>query len=60
MRNFMYMDQDGPVYVTDEQIIKEYFPWWSKKMREVNREHLISEEHCIEDFCAVHWATEID
>lgn len=41
---------------SEHQILAEYFPYWSKKMRELGREHLISEETCIEDWVVVNWA----
>ena len=32
---------------------------WSEKMMEVDKEHLISLERCIDDWRAIYWAEEI-
>ena len=57
-RTFRFVDLDGDCHVTDRWIIRKYFPYWCKRMRKVNKGHLISAENCIEDFCVVHWAEE--
>jgi hypothetical protein len=64
MRYFRYLEQgqdDEPVRVTisDAQILREYFPHWKRQMEHVGKQALISEEACIEDFCAVNWAEEV-
>lgn len=59
MRCFRFQDQDGIHELTDEQILAEYYDYWQGQIRRVGREHLISPENCIEDFCAVHWAEEV-
>jgi len=46
------------VEISDTQIIKDYFPAWSHKMRECGKENEISHENCIEDFCVINWAWE--
>jgi hypothetical protein len=58
-RYFKYDDLDGVHTVTDEEILREYFPYWQEQMRKVGREHMISPENCIEDFVAVNWAEEV-
>ena len=42
--------------VSEAQIIKEYYPYWCQRMREVGKEHLISREECIDDWVVLHWA----
>lgn len=45
---------------SEDQIIKSYFDYWSDKMKEIGKEHMISKEKCIEDWIVVHWAVETD
>lgn len=45
---------------SEEQILRSYFEYWSGKMRSVNKDHMISEQTCIEDWTDVHWASETD
>lgn len=59
MKLYKYGDLDGEYYITEAQIITEYFPYWSKQMDKVGRKHLINYKNCIEDFCVVHWAVEV-
>ena len=49
-----------PMEINSEQILKEYYPYWEKRMvNKFGRGHeLITEENCIEDWCVVHWAWE--
>lgn len=53
---------DHPVtrIVSEEDIIREYFPYWSRDCfnKGVDPEK-ITVENCIEQFLAVHWAQEI-
>lgn len=42
--------------LSEAQIIKEYYPYWCARMREVGKEHLISHEECIDDWVVLHWA----
>jgi hypothetical protein len=59
---FVEMSETGAaidVIMTEQEIIDYYFDYWSNQMRKVGKENMISNERCIEDFCAVHWATEI-
>lgn len=48
------------VTVTEEQIIKEYYPWWEEQMIKKfgNGHYLITPEKCIEDWVIVNWAWE--
>jgi hypothetical protein len=56
-----YPTEDGDIteILTEEEVIQQYFPYWSSKMKEVGKEDLINKESCIEDWCIVHWASEI-
>ena len=58
-----YYKYDEPhresVILSENQIIQDYYGIWSKKMKELGREHLISKENCIEDWVTVHWAYEV-
>ena len=62
VRSWTYVEpgDDGvsPVYktLTEAQILEEYFPWWKAELVRLGREHLISEQACIEDWVTVHWA----
>lgn len=60
MRTFQYDDLDGTKTVTEKEIVDTYFPFWSSKMREAGKEDLISEQLCIEDFCVINWAWEVE
>ena len=62
-RRFRYMEYDGtgPIYVeiSEEQILREYFKWWSEQMRRADKSEYISAENCLNDFCVVYWAGEV-
>lgn len=53
---YRYQDQDGEHEITRDEILAQYFPYWSEQMRRVGKADQISEESCIEDFMVVHWA----
>lgn len=51
---------DGVVkYYSTEEILHEYGPYYISRMREVNKENLISNEDCVNCWIAVNWAIEI-
>lgn len=63
MRYFTYVEpgpNEEPVYTTlsEMEILRDYYPWWSERMREIGREHLISPADCIDDWVVTHWAWE--
>lgn len=67
MRKFYYIDMDengNPIeaYITEEEIIYQYFPYWYTMMcKKFGKEVVDSEyrkEDCIKDFCIIHWAEE--
>lgn len=49
------------VEMTEEEIIKDYWPVWSKKMEQKfgPGHELITKENCIEDWVIVNWAWEV-
>jgi len=53
-------EQNITVIVTREEILSQFYDKWNKRMIEVNKNAEISEKNCIEDFCAIHWATLIE
>lgn len=44
----------------EDQILRSYYGYWSEKMRQANKQDLISRELCIEDWITGHWAVETD
>jgi len=59
---FVQPGEDGitPEWITlsEDQIIDEYWNYWSGQMKKVGKESEINRENCIYDYCVVHWATE--
>ena len=53
-------DNDVPIYTTlsEEQILMEYFDYWSGRMKSVGKHDEINPENCVYDWCVVHWAWE--
>lgn len=45
--------------LTEEQIIREYFSYWSDQMRRVNKWKEITRKNCIEDWVVVMWAEKV-
>ena len=45
------------VIYSEEMIIEEYFQFWSQMMKARGKDHLISEQNCIEDWVTINWAT---
>lgn len=43
--------------VTEAEILKTYFPWWSRQMLKVGKKDQISEQSCIDDWVVVYWAS---
>ena len=60
-RRFAYNEQgeSEPVELSYSEIIKEYFPYWSARMKSIGKESEISEDACVLDWCIVHCAWEI-
>jgi hypothetical protein len=51
-----FLDQAGKHRVSEEEILRTYYPWWQEQMRQVGKADQISEASCIEDWVVVHWA----
>jgi hypothetical protein len=45
---------------SDRAILDTYWDYWSSTMRALGRELQISENHCITDWAAIHWAWPAD
>lgn len=67
MKKFRYIEQaeDGighvTVDVTEDDIIRSYYPDWERRMiKKFGEGHeLTNHQTCIEDYCVAHWAREI-
>lgn len=46
--------------LSDDQILKEYFDYWSNAMKSAGKTKEITANNCIYDWCVVHWAWETD
>jgi hypothetical protein len=55
---YCYNEQDGLKIVSEEDIIRDYFPYWSDKMKKAGKEDKINHENCINDWVITHWAWE--
>jgi hypothetical protein len=67
MRYWIYCEPAGenssePVYYiySDRAILDTYWDYWSSTMRAVGCESQISENNCVTDWAAVHWAWPAD
>lgn len=65
MRKFKYIrlteeEQTEEIVLTEEDILREYWEFWSRKMSEkYGQDHeFITDKNCIEDWVSSHWATE--
>lgn len=66
MRKFKFVEIDDEeqaveTVISEDQIIEEYWEFWSRKMTEkYGPDHeWITTENCIEDWCTSHWAVEV-
>lgn len=64
MRYWVYCEPaDGhtsePIYQvwSDKAILASYWNYWCGRMKQAGREHQISENNCITDWAATHWAS---
>lgn len=46
-------------FATEDEILEFYYEDWKEKMKRVGKEHEISPENCIEDFCVIHYAYQV-
>lgn len=62
MKTYTYWEygEIGPREITEDQIIEQYWPFWSEKMKEIHGENspLITRANCIDDWAVVNWAVE--
>ena len=49
---------DTVVCKTREEILLEYYPYWSERMKKNGKADMISEDLCIDDWIVVNWAWE--
>lgn len=63
MRYWIYAEpvsatSSEPVYqvLSDKAILDTYWDYWCGRMRSVGREAQISENNCVTDWAATHWA----
>lgn len=69
MRYFTFVQCKGetsePEYVTmsEDDIRKEYYPYWYRKMCEKYEQSYVDEHYsfpdCLDDWITVHWASEV-
>lgn len=59
MKKYRYIDPWTDRTLTEDEIIQDYWDWWTFKMHEVGKESEISRELCIEDWITTHWAWEV-
>ena len=57
MKYYRYEDQDGSHIYSEEDIINEYYSYWSSLLNKAGRRP--DEESCIEDWIIVRYAWEI-
>ena len=65
MKYYSYVEPDEnmrpvEIILSEQDIIDQYWEYWSTAMKKVNKEDLITRKNCIEDFCIVNWANEIN
>lgn len=64
MRWFRYSEFDGEtgrdVIISEKEIIETYYAYWVDQMVRVSKEDMINHQNCIEDFCVIHWAVEVN
>lgn len=60
MKIYAYFDEDGVHTYTRQEILDAYYDSWKKKMIKVGKEHLISEDNCVQDWVVVNWAREVE
>ena len=53
-------DNDIVEVLTEDEIIASYWEYWSGKMKEIGREAEATRERCIDDWCVIHWAVEVN
>lgn len=59
MRRWQVQDPDGVYEFTEEQIMRDFYPFWCAEMQKAGKAEFISPEACLEDWIIVHWAEEL-
>ncbi len=47
---------DRDVIITEEEIMKVFWPYWCEQMRKVNKDAQITPKNCMWDFTVITWA----
>jgi hypothetical protein len=47
------------ITVSDRYILMVYWHYWSARMAFAGKRDQVSQQSCIDDWCVVHWATEL-
>ena len=52
---------DQRIEMTEEEILKSYYPYWSKRVMEVHPDklELLTTENCLNDWIVINWAEEV-
>lgn len=58
-QTWRYEDPSGTTVMTEDEIIAQYFEYYSEGMRRVGKESEISRQGCIDDWVVVHWAERV-
>lgn len=56
MKIYKFIDLDGTHALTRDEILEQYWEYWTSQMKRIGKEDLISEDNCITDFMVIHWA----
>jgi hypothetical protein len=56
---YKYEDPDGEVVLSRDAILDLYYPWWSRRMLEIGKLLMITEQNCIEDWVISNYAVRI-
>ena len=64
-RTYTYLELDDfgitlSKEITGEDILREYFDYWSGEMVKAGKSLKISEDKCIQDWCTIHYAEVLD
>ena len=64
MRRFRYTEPGEEsthrtVTLTEEEILREYRPYWVQQMIDKGLGYMVDEESCLDDWITSHWAWEL-
>lgn len=65
MRYFSYIESEDDLtimktFYSEKEILEEFWDYWRTEMQGNGYGELISKEECIQDWCAIKWATPED